>query len=57
VGVTLANAVTQGFAPQVFFNGLQVRSITYTAGSPEVGFTVPYATEAEDHIAVTYNWR
>lgn len=57
VGVTLANAVTQGFAPQVFFNGLQVRSITYKAGSPEVAFTVPYATEAEDYIAVTYNWR
>jgi hypothetical protein len=57
VGVTLANPVAAGFAPQVFFNGLQVRSITYTAGSPEVTYTVPYATEGSDHIAVTYNWR
>lgn len=57
ISVTLENPVASGFAPQVFFNGLQVRSITYTAGSPEVGFTVPYETESSDHIAVTYNWR
>jgi hypothetical protein len=57
VGITLAHPVAAGFAPQVFFNGLQVRSITYNAGSPEVEFTVPYKTEATDHIAVTYNWR
>lgn len=57
VGITLAHAVAAGFAPQVFFNGLQVRSITFNAGSPEVEFTVPYETEASDHIAVTYNWR
>ena len=57
VGITLAHPVAGGFAPQVFFNGLQVRSITYNAGSPEVEFTVPYETEATDHIAVNYNWR
>jgi len=55
--VKLEHPMATGFIPLVFFNGLQVRGITYNAGSPDLEFTVPYETEGTDYISVTYNWR
>lgn len=57
MAITLAHPVASGFTPQVFFNGLAVQRITFTAGAPEITFTVPYETDSTDLILVTYHWR
>jgi hypothetical protein len=33
---------------------LQVKTITYTAGTKRVTYTVPYTTEGDDVITVSY---
>jgi hypothetical protein len=55
--IALAYPIASGFTPQVYFNGLVVQKVTYTVGSPEITFSVPYQTEPTDLILVTYHWR
>jgi hypothetical protein len=52
--LVLTQSLAAGFVPQVFFNGLQLNSISYTIGSNKVSVTVPYSTEADDALAVYY---
>jgi len=54
--VVLAHPVKVGHQVQVFFEGLMVSTITFTSGSANVTFTVPYATEATDQITVFYKY-
>lgn len=54
ISVGLAHPLANGFTPQVFFNGLIVDNIRYSGGSNSVDYTVPFATDAEDVIMVTY---
>jgi len=55
--LNLAHNVAAGFVPRVFLNGLQVETVTFTAGQATINITVPYVTEASDVIAVFYSWR
>lgn len=57
VPLLLAHPVAAGFVPQVFFNGLAVKTVSFTPNDANITFTVPYATEATDSIAVVYSWR
>ena len=57
VNITLANEVAAGFEPLVYFNGLLVKTVTYSPGSPEISYTVPYITETIDTISVAYAFR
>ncbi len=54
ISVDVSRPVAGGFEPLVFFNGLQVKTITYTAGTKRVTYTVPYTTEGDDVITVSY---
>lgn len=57
VNITLANEVAAGFEPLVYFNGLLVKTVTFSPGSPEISYTVPYITETSDTISVAYAYR
>lgn len=57
VEITLEHAVAAGFEPLVYFNGLLVKTVTFSPGAPEISFTVPYATETLDTISVAYAYR
>lgn len=57
INLSLANPVTTGFIPRVFFNGLLVQTITFTAESSVMTFTVPFVTDISDTISVLYNKR
>ena len=54
VNIDLSKPIASGFVPTVFFNGIRIKSITYTAGSRNIAYTVPYQTEATDTISVHY---
>ena len=54
VAISLAKNVAEGFVPMVFFNGIRVKTVSYTAGSRNMTFTVPYITEPSDTISVHY---
>jgi hypothetical protein len=54
IAIDLAHPVASGFEPLVFFNGLQVKTITYTPGANQMTYTVPYVTEVDDVITVSY---
>ena len=54
ITIDLSKPIASGFIPTVFFNGIRVKSITYTAGSRNIAFTVPYQTEDTDTISVHY---
>lgn len=53
----LTRPVAEGFTPLVFFNGIRVKTISFTAGSNAITFTVPYIIEATDTISVQYAYR
>ena len=57
ISVMVQNEVASGFEPLVYFNGILVKSVTYTPGSQEINYTVPYATESSDTISVVYAFR
>lgn len=57
VSLSLENEVAAGFEPLVYFNGLLVKTVTYSPGSPEISYTVPFITEASDTISVAYAYR
>ncbi|WP_421752518.1 hypothetical protein [Croceimicrobium sp.] len=57
VSLTLENEVAAGFEPLVYFNGLLVKTVTYSPGSPEISYTVPYVTETSDTVSVAYAYR
>ncbi len=54
VAVLLTKNIADGFTPLVFFNGIRVKTISYTAGAKNLTFTVPYITEPTDTISVHY---
>ena len=54
VAISLAKNVADGFVPLVFFNGIRVKTISFTAGAKNLTFTVPYITEPTDTISVQY---
>ena len=54
VDLDLSNPVASGFEPLVFFNGLQVKTVTYNPGTTHISYTVPYLTEVDDVITVSY---
>lgn len=56
VAINLTNVVVNGFTPMVFFNGLQVKNVSFTVGSNQISYTVPYATDVTDNISVIYAW-
>ena len=56
VSITVLQTPRQGFGINVFFNGVRVKTVGNTAGSKTVTYTVPYATEASDDIAVVYTY-
>lgn len=57
VSLTLEHEVAAGFEPLVYFNGLLVKTVTFSPGSPEISYTVPFITEASDTISVAYAYR
>lgn len=57
VDISLGHPVASGFEPLVYFNGLLVKTVTFSPGSPEISYTVPYATETLDTISVAYAYR
>lgn len=57
VALFLGNPVANGFEPLVYVNGLLVKTITFTPGSEEMTFTVPYIIEASDTVSVVYSNR
>lgn len=57
VAVDLGNAIAPGFVPAVFFNGIRVKTVSFTAGSQSLSYTVPYETESTDTITVQYAYR
>jgi hypothetical protein len=57
VNLTLTKPVADGFVPMVFINGLQVKTVTFSAGQAGISYTAPYATDASDEISVAYFWR
>jgi hypothetical protein len=54
VALLLTKNIADGFTPLVFFNGIRVKTISYTAGAKNLTFTVPYITEPTDTISVHY---
>lgn len=56
VPIALANAPKAGFAVNVFFNGMRVRRVTFTAGNRNISYNVPFETEANDDITVVYSY-
>ena len=56
VPIALANAPKVGFSVNVFFNGMRVRRVTFTAGNRNISYNVPFATEANDDITVVYSY-
>lgn len=56
VSITLAQIPKAGFAIDVFFNGVRIKTISNTQGSRTVSFTVPYVTESTDDILVKYSY-
>jgi hypothetical protein len=56
VPIALANPPKAGFAVNVFFNGMRVRRVTFTAGNRNISYNVPFETEANDDITVVYSY-
>lgn len=54
--ITVANTLAAGFVPFVFFNGIAVKTVTFTPGSNQLTYTVPYETETSDTLTVVYAW-
>jgi hypothetical protein len=52
--LNLSQSLADGFVPQVFFNGLLVDNVTYTAGQASIDFEVPYLIEPSDLVVVFY---
>lgn len=57
VAISLAKNLADGFTPLVFFNGIRVKTVSFTTGAKNVSFTVPYITEPSDAISVQYATR
>ena len=57
VAISLAKNLADGFTPLVFFNGIRVKTVSFTTGAKNVSFTVPYITEQTDAISVQYATR
>ncbi len=57
ITVTVQNNIASGFTPEVYFNGVRVKTVTFTPGTKNVSFQVPYLTETTDDVMVSYNWR
>ena len=57
VALTLAKNIADGFTPSVFFNGIRVKTVSFTTGANNVSYTVPYITEPTDTISVHYATR
>jgi len=56
MSLTLSNAPKAGFTVNVFFNGIRVRQIIWSAGNPVITYIVPYSTESTDYITVEYTY-
>jgi len=54
ISIDVAHPAAPGFEPLVFFNGLQVKTITWSPGATAMTYTVPYITEVDDVITVSY---
>jgi hypothetical protein len=57
VALELNHLVAPGFVPMVFFNGIRVKTISFTPGSSNLTYTVPYETEGTDTLTVQYAHR
>jgi hypothetical protein len=54
VPLNLANPVKSGHQVIVFFEGLMVSTVSFTPGSQNITFTVPYPTVETDKVTVIY---
>ncbi len=57
VDLDLSHPVAEGFTPQLYFNGVNVKNVTFATGNTQISFTVPYILEATDTLKVVYTWR
>jgi len=54
INIALSNPVKDGFALNLYFNGVHVKVVNFSPGSNNITFRVPYTTETSDQISVTY---